>query len=141
MKEITVLLLDDHTDVRVLLAKRLGSLPGFKVVAHSANPLVGADLAHVMRPEVIIADFQRRQFQRELYRWLARAAPQSHLVILTSYMEECEQGECKEAGVALCLLKGISVRELAEKLRELVTGRAPDVQSPAAAGRGETRGA
>ncbi|MDO8616849.1 MAG: response regulator [Dehalococcoidia bacterium] len=125
MKQISVLILDDHAEVRALLARRLGSLPGFKAVAHSANPLLGAELARVLQPDIILADFQGRHFQRELYRWLARSAPQSQMVILTSYMEECEQGECLDAGAALCLLKGISLKELAEKLRGVVAGAAP----------------
>jgi len=120
MREITVLIADEHTRVAALLAQGLGRAPGFRVLAHTSNPLVAAELAHLMEPDIILADFERRgDFEVEMYRWLSRAAARSRLVVLTSSLRNGDEQSYRDAGAVLCLLKGLPRKELAQRLREV----------------------
>ena len=139
MKEIKVLIIDEYPDVRERLARRLEAVPGLKVVAQTGNPLLAAELARSLRPDVILADFKRRGPSRvEMFRWIGTASPPSRLVVYTSYLGDLEEKACMQAGAAACLLKGMSVRDLAKELEALVSrdGRCAE---PAAGSGGHQR--
>lgn len=120
MPEITILIIDEHHGVRALLARRLNSLPPFRVVAYTGNPLLATELAWFWEPDIIIADLkQMGRASADMYRRIARASPGSRLVVFTSYLLEEEERDFLEAGVCKCLLKGISLKALADELRRL----------------------
>jgi len=120
-RDLTLLIIDEHSDISPLLAERLGLIRGIRVIGENANVMIGAELAHQLEPEVILADFRRTGPPRaETYRWLARVSPESLIVAHTSYFGSGEGHALREAGVACCLLKGGSVKKLAEQIIELV---------------------
>jgi NarL family two-component system response regulator LiaR len=113
-----LLLVDENTEVAALLAKRLSEVNGFQVVAQTGNPLIAAELAHLWRPNIIIADFNRRgRYGAAMYAWLKKSSPSSALVVLTSFIQNGDEELYKKAGASRCLLKGLSVRDLAKELR------------------------
>jgi DNA-binding NarL/FixJ family response regulator len=127
-REVTVLIVDEHTGIPKLLAERLGLIPGIRVIGETANVMLGAELAHQFEPDVILADFRRTGPPRaETYRWLCRVSPASRVVAHTSYLPNGDELTLREAGVTRCLLKGGSVKELAAQLREIAI--APDRQA------------
>lgn len=119
-RDVTVLIVDEHTGIPKLLAERLDAIPGIRVVGETANVMLGAELAHQFEPDVILADFRRTGPPRaETYRWLCRVSPASRVVAHTSYLADGEERPLREAGVARCLLKGGSVWKLAEHIRDV----------------------
>jgi DNA-binding NarL/FixJ family response regulator len=115
----TVLIIDGDSDVSHLLAERLSLVPGIRVVGETSNVILGAELAHQLKPDLILADFGRTGPPRvETYRWLARVSPASILVAHTSCLANGEGQALREAGVARCLLKGEGVKRLAEQIIE-----------------------
>lgn len=115
--EVSVLIIDEHPGTSPLLAKRLSLIPGIRVIGETANVMLGAELAHQLEPDVILADFRRTGPPRaETYRWLCRISPRSRVVAHTSYVVNGDERALREAGVAHCILKGGSVRRLAEEL-------------------------
>jgi len=119
-RDLTVLIVDEHSDISALLAWRLNMVRGIRVIGETANVMLGAELAHQLEPDVILADFRRTGPPRaETYRWLARVSPASRLVAHTSYLANGDERALREAGVACCLLKGGSVKRLAEQIIEL----------------------
>jgi DNA-binding NarL/FixJ family response regulator len=113
---VTVLLIDDHADVRALLSEGLGG-QGLDVVASTGDPSEGVSLAGIWQPDVILVDLGRDQlYPAGLYSRLSRASPDSRLVVHASYFSPEEEQEARRAGVALCLLKGMSVKSLAKEL-------------------------
>jgi DNA-binding NarL/FixJ family response regulator len=127
MPDATVLIIDEHPDVCALLARRLGCQPGLKVVAHTSDPVVGAELARQWKPQIIMVDFKRAGRDRaEMYRGINRLSPGSRLVVLTSYWAQDEQEACLRSGASRCLLKGMRVKELARELLKVV---APEPKS------------
>jgi DNA-binding NarL/FixJ family response regulator len=118
--EISVLIIDEHPGISPLLAERLNKLPGIQVIGETANVLLGAELAHQFRPDVILADFRRTgPPPAETYRWLGRISPRSKLAAHVSYLADGESRTLSEAGVDLCIVKGTSVTSLSEQLRNL----------------------
>lgn len=119
-KDLTVLIIDENAGVGEALAQRLRSSKGVRVMGQTQNPVLGAELAHELKPQVILADFRPTGPPRtETYRWLARVAPLSRLVVLSSFYEEGEEQACIDAGAKKCLLKGISSEDLVAELQAL----------------------
>jgi two-component system, NarL family, nitrate/nitrite response regulator NarP len=115
--EITVLIIDEHPTVSQMLARSLRRIPGIRVVGETSNVMLGAELAHELVPDVILADFRRTgPPRRETYRWLARVSPASRLIAHTSYLSDGDERALREAGVSGCVLKGTPVSELASQL-------------------------
>jgi DNA-binding NarL/FixJ family response regulator len=120
--QVSVLIIDEHSSISPLLAERLSAIPGISVVGETANVMLGAELAHQFEPDIIIADFRRTGPPRaETYRWLSRVSPRSLLVAHTSYLVNGDERAFRDAGVAACILKGLSVQELADRLSELTS--------------------
>jgi NarL family two-component system response regulator LiaR len=115
--ELTVLIIDEHPTVSQMLARSLRRIPGVRVVGETSNVMLGAELAHQLEPDVILADFRRTgPPPHETYRWLARISPCSRLIAHTSYLSNGDERSLREAGVSSCVLKGTPVGELALQL-------------------------
>jgi len=121
VREINVLIIDGHAGVRAQLAQRLHAHPRFRVVAHTSNPLLGRELAWLWEPDVILIDLKATgRYSSEMCHRIAHASPGSRLVVFTSYLLNGEEQFYHEAGVSMCLLKGLSLKALAQKLCSLV---------------------
>jgi DNA-binding NarL/FixJ family response regulator len=117
LDELTVLIIDEHHEINELLARRLDKTNGLRVIGNTSNVLLGAELAHELQPNIIIADFKRTGPPRpETYRWLARVSPSSRIVALLGTVSVAEEAELLAAGVSVCLLKGITVEDLVRVL-------------------------
>jgi two-component system nitrate/nitrite response regulator NarL len=129
MKHITVLIIDEHPEVNARLAHGLSAMAGFRVVAHTTNPVWAAEFAHHWNPQIIIADFKRGHRPRsEMVRWMKENSPDSQIVVFSAYYLEDERNEFLQAGAARCLLKGLTLNELAAELRN-VAQEAPAIDA------------
>ena len=117
---VTILIIDEHDHVRGLLASGLDKSGPFRVVAHTSSPLIGTELAWFWEPDIILIDLKGRgRYAVEVCRRIARASPASRIVIFTSYLVSGEEKSYLAAGAARCLLKGVTLRDLARELRAL----------------------
>ena len=127
MNDVTVLLVDEHDGVRGLLSRGLGAYPPLKVVAATRSPMKGIQLAETLTPDVILVDLRRRgQYSAETYSRIGRASPTSRIVVYTSYLTPEEEMAARAAGACCCMLKGLSIRELATRLVEICASPAPE---------------
>jgi len=124
MNNTTILVIDEHPDVCELLARRLDSLIGFDVVAHTTSPLVAAELAHQWQPDIIVADLNKSgKFAAQAYGWLKKMSPKSQLVILTASLRKGDEELFLAAGAARCMFKDTAVKDLARDLHEVAATR------------------
>lgn len=124
MSNTTILVIDEHPDVCELLTRRLDSLLGFEVVAHTTSPMVAAELAHQWQPDIIVADLNKSgAFAAQAYGWLKEMSPESQLVILTASLRNGDEALFLEAGASKCLFKDTPVKDLAHELREVASAR------------------
>jgi DNA-binding NarL/FixJ family response regulator len=124
---LTVMVVDQNEDVCERLARGLARQACIRVLAHTANLMLAAELAHQLSPDAILADFKLGGASRpETLRWLGRMSPRSLLVFHSSYYTEAERESFEAAGADLCLLKGMSSRDLGAEIRKLVRRRAMD---------------
>lgn len=127
LTDVTVLLIDEHDDVRALLTRGLNASPPLKVVAATRSAMNGIQLAETLAPDIILVDLRRRgQFSGEMYNRIGRASASSRIVVYTSYLTPEEEQAARAAGAYVCLLKGLSLRDLATSLIQIAAGATPE---------------
>lgn len=120
VSDVTVLLIDEHDDVRGLLSRGLAAYPPLKVIAATGSPMKGIELAESLTPSIILVDLRRRgPYSAETYRRIGRASPSSRVVVYTSYLTPEEEDAARAAGACCCMLKGLSMKELSFRLIEI----------------------
>jgi DNA-binding NarL/FixJ family response regulator len=118
---LSVMVVDQHEDVCRPLARSLGRLAGLKVVGHTSNLMLGAELAHQLEPDVIVADFTWGEGTRpEALAWLRRMSPASTIIVYSSYYINGEREAFTAAGADLCMLKGMSASEFGDQIQAFV---------------------
>ncbi len=119
MSKLRVLILDDHAQVRDLLASRLSEQPDFEVLGHTGCPEEAVTMA-ALHPDLILVDIRRLEDGPGACRSLAAAAPGARLVILTSYLREGEEELYRRIGVGACLVKKAGLEGPLADLRRLM---------------------
>ncbi len=124
---LTAIVVDQHDEVCDRLGRALDGLPGIRVLAHTTNLMLAAELVHQHKPDVILADFKWGQAARpDVAGWIGRMSPDSALIVYSSYYINGERQEFEAAGAARCLLKGLTLRELETEISETVAARRTD---------------
>ena len=76
VNEVTVLVIDEHDNVRALLSRGLGGSSPLRVIAATGSPLEGMELAEAWSPDVILADRLRRgRYSAEMYGGIGLSCP------------------------------------------------------------------
>ncbi len=123
MKDVTVLIIDEHPEVCARLARALSAIHGLRVVAHTSNPIWGAEFARHGAPQIILVDFKWGPRSRpEAVAWIKKISPSSQVVVHASYYVNGERDSFQLAGATECLLKGLSSFELGRELRRVALG-------------------
>ncbi|MBI1885663.1 MAG: response regulator [Chloroflexi bacterium] len=125
MREITVLIVDEHTEVRELLARRLDDQPDFSVIGRTGDAAIAAHIASFWEPDIILLDPRRSErVSPEPYGLIARASPTSGIVIFSSYVGSQEEEVCRCMAGRFCLAKSIGFETLLAHLRRLAAAPA-----------------
>ena len=124
MREITVLIIDEHPAVRRELARGLSAARPLKVVSHTGDYRLGTELAWFWEPDIILLDVKTNGHDAlDICRQVGRASPGSALVVFTSYLANGDERPYLEAGASKCLLKGMSMKGLVKELSALANQR------------------
>jgi DNA-binding NarL/FixJ family response regulator len=124
-KIITVLLADDHTVVRQGLRVLLEAENDIKVVAEAENGRQAVQLAKRHRPDVVVLDVAMPLLNGlEATRQIIRDAPQSKVLILSSYSDDEYVQELTEQGAMGYLVKQSAANDLLKAVREAQKGNA-----------------
>lgn len=130
----TVLLVDDHPVVREGLRGMIDAEADLTVIGEAASGNEAVVLAHRLHPDVILMDLRMPDGDGvgTTERILA-TAPDTRIVVVTTYESDADILRAVEAGAAGYLLKDASRTELAAAVRDAAAGKT--VLAPSVAGR------
>jgi DNA-binding NarL/FixJ family response regulator len=124
-KKITILIAEDHTVVRQGLCAVLNTDGAFLIVAEAHNGREAVELAHSLRPDVILMDIAMPVLNGlEATRQILAGNPAAKVVILSAHSDDAYIERMTAAGVAGFLEKQTSAEVLTKAIREVAAGRA-----------------
>lgn len=121
---ITVLLADDHGVLRDGVQRLLEASADIRVIATCGDGLKALDEAARLRPDVVVMDISMPALNGlEATRRIARAAPESAVVILSMHSSPELTREAFAAGARGYLLKESAGGEVVKAVRAVASGR------------------
>src|SRR5213593_203698 len=130
MAKTTLLLADDHTVVRQGLRALLQAEPDIQIAGEADTGRQAVQLAKSLKPDVVVMDIAMPGLNGlEATRQILKLAPNTRVLILSSYSDDEYVHQSTEAGAAGYLLKQAAVTDLVKAIREVKSGHA--IYSPA----------
>lgn len=122
---IRIMLVDDHSVVRLGLKAYFDTIPDIQVVADAGSGEEAVRVVEAYEPEVILMDLIMPGMDGvEATRQVKKVCPKCQVIILTSYHEDEHIFPAIKAGALSYVLKDIDPDELAEAVRLAKTGQA-----------------
>lgn len=119
-----VLLADDHQMMREGLRTMLDSLPDVEVVAEAEDGQQALDLAHKLKPDMVVMDVAMPKLNgMETTRRLKAELPKIKVVALSMHSDRQFVVGMLRAGASAYLLKDCAFRELATAIKDVSAGR------------------
>lgn len=123
MREIRILLVEDHAVVRESIREALAREPEFKVVGEASRGEEAIRLAAEHSPDVILMDISLPGLNGiEATRRIKAIQPSVAILILTAYDDEQYVFPVLSAGAAGYLLKDVGVHDLVEAIKTVYRG-------------------
>lgn len=130
---IRLLLCDDHEMVREGLRALLSEDGEIAVVGEAADGQAAVNLAQELRPDVVLMDLRMPTLDGiAATRAIRTTCPGTHVVALTTFLEERQVRDAVNAGACGYLLKDVLKDDLVEAIRAASEGRRslhPEAQS------------
>jgi two-component system response regulator NreC len=124
VKQIRVLVADDHTIVRDGLVALLNGSGDCQVVAQAADGMSTVELALKTQPDVVVVDISMPKLNGiEVVRRLTKELENTRILVLTMHAEEEYVMHVVRAGAAGFLLKDSASAEMLAAVRALAGGR------------------
>ena len=131
MKQIRILLADDHVVMRRGLRLLLENQPGFSVVAEASDGREAVDRAEAVKPDVAVLDIAMPNLSGiEATERITPMLPETRIVILSMHSDESYVLRALKAGVKGYLLKDSAEGDLVEAIKAVHQGKAffsPDI--------------
>lgn len=123
MKKTSVLLVDDHSVVRMGLAAIINIEKDLKVCGEAESGAEAVKLAKEMRPDVVVMDFMMPGMDgAEATAAVLRASPESKVLVLTTYGTSVDIARALKCGATGAVTKNLSNEELADAIRATARG-------------------
>jgi len=120
---IRVLIVDDHAVVREGLRVFLQLQDGIAVAGEASDGAEAIDRARDLRPDVILMDLVMPELDGvDAMRQLRATAPESRVIVLTSFLDDHRLLPAIQAGAAGYLLKNAEPAEIARAIRAARAG-------------------
>ena len=124
MKNIRLLIADDHAIVRTGLVSLLGATPGMEVVGEAENGVQAVATAERLRPDVVLLDLMMPKTDGAAATAEIRArSPETRILILTTFGTSCDLARALENGAHGVLLKSVTNDELLDGVRQVASGQ------------------
>jgi DNA-binding NarL/FixJ family response regulator len=123
---IRIVVIDDHEIVRRGISAILQGDPEFQIVGEAADGKEALRVVRETQPDVALVDVRLPETSGiELCHHIQREAPQTQVLILTSYLDGSVVRECIHAGAKGYVLKDVASTDLRRSIHELVRGESP----------------
>jgi DNA-binding NarL/FixJ family response regulator len=123
MKKTSVLLVDDHSVVRMGLAAIINIEKDLKVCGEAESGAEAVKLAKEMRPDVVVMDFMMPGMDgAEATAAVLRESPESKVLVLTTYGTSADIARALKCGATGAVTKNLSNEELADAIRAAARG-------------------
>lgn len=133
-EKIKILLVDDHTVVRLGLRSYFATTPDIEVIGEASNGAQAITLAQELMPDVVLMDLLMPGMDGiEATRQIKAKLPSTEVIVLTSYHEDENIFPAIRAGALSYLLKDIDPDELSDAIR--LAARKEAVLNPRVASR------
>jgi DNA-binding NarL/FixJ family response regulator len=121
---IRVVIADDQRVVRDGLAMLVGLIEDIEVVGTAADGAEAVDLAHDIRPDVVLMDLRMPEMEgAEATRRIRSSLPDTQILVLTTYADDGSLFPALQAGARGYLTKDASAEEIETAIRALAAGR------------------
>ncbi len=125
MKQIRILLADDHTIMRNGLRLLLERQPGFQVIGEAADGRETVEMTETLRPDVVVLDVAMPNLNGiEAARQIAAKLPGIAVVILSMHSDESYVLRALKAGARAYLLKDSAESDLIAAIKAVTEGKA-----------------
>jgi DNA-binding NarL/FixJ family response regulator len=124
MKQITVLLAEDHMIVREGFRKMLELEDDFEIVAEAQDGRAAVALVKKFHPEVVLMDIAMPLLNGlEATRQILKAVPTTKVLMLSAHSDDAYVKNATDSGAAGFLLKQTSAHEVCRAIREVQKGK------------------
>jgi two-component system, NarL family, response regulator DevR len=125
MSKVRILLVDDHTIVRLGLKTLIGDQPNMEVVGEAGTAAEAVRAAERLRPDVVLMDIRMPgEGGIEATRQITARFPQSKVVMLTSFADDELVVRAIRAGAVGYVLKQVDNAELLRAIEAAARGEA-----------------
>jgi DNA-binding NarL/FixJ family response regulator len=133
MSTINLLIVDDSTLLRRLLAHQLSCEADFEVIGDAADGREAVELALELRPDIVVMDLDMPLLNgaQATQRILAQQ-PGVQIILLTSFESLAPIG--RSSGASECLNKGCTPQELATTIRRVYAAKSAASAAPVTSG-------
>ena len=123
MRKISVLIVDDHSVVRMGLAAIIGIQRDLTVCGEAGSGADAVALAAKLHPDVVIMDLMMPGMDgAESTAEVLKASPGSKVLILTTFGTSAELARAMKAGASGAITKSITNKELTDAIRATAGG-------------------
>ena len=124
MNPIKILLADDHMLMRMGLATLIACESDMKVVGEAKNGRIAVELAHALKPDLVIMDLMMPELSgAEATRIIRAAYPEIKILVLTSFATSKEMNDAIANGADGALLKDTAANDLIGAIRSVAAGQ------------------
>ena len=124
MKNIRLLIADDHAIVRTGLVSLLSATPGMEVVGDAEDGRQAIAAAERLRPDVVLLDLMMPKVDGATATAEIRArSPETRILILTTFGTSSDLARALENGAHGVLLKSVTNDELLDGVRQVASGQ------------------
>lgn len=124
MKNIRIILADDHAMVRQGIRKLIEANPGIIVLAEAESGRQAVELAGTLRPDVVVMDISMPLLNGlEACRQIVKMIPDCRVLMLSAYGDEAYMEQAVESGASGFLLKQSCGSILASAIADVGAGK------------------
>lgn len=123
MKQIDILLADDHTLIRRGLRRLMERMSDMRVIGEAGDGRAAVALAVELRPDIVIMDIVMPELNGiDATRQIIAQTPDVKVVVLTAFADERRTAEIFAAGASGCVTKAGAFDELCVAIRAVASG-------------------